>query len=63
MTIRMPKPRIALTSEKIEDRLEEHVDAVLSSRRTAARPAKQLASLDRERQEFVLYWVEAIGQD
>jgi nitric oxide reductase NorD protein len=62
MTLAMPKPRTALASEEIEDRLEEHVDAVLSSRRTAARPAKQLASCDRAQQEFVLYWVEAIAK-
>jgi nitric oxide reductase NorD protein len=62
MSIEMPKPRTVLTSEKIEDRLEEHVDAVLSSRRTAAGPAKRLASLSRARQEFVLYWVEAIAK-
>jgi nitric oxide reductase NorD protein len=37
------------------------VDAVLSSRRTAAGPARQLAAFDAERQEFVRHWVRAMA--
>ena len=51
-----------LNAEQIEERLEEHVDAVLSSRRTAAGPAQRLAELDRSRQDFVLKWVGIIAK-
>jgi len=51
----------ALNQEALELRLEEYVDAVLSSRRTAAGPAGGLAALDRDRQEFVLHWVSALA--
>ncbi|MEA3413415.1 MAG: hypothetical protein U9R74_18045 [Pseudomonadota bacterium] len=54
-------PAQALDQEALELRLEEHVDAVLSSRRTGAGPAEGLAALDRDRQEFVLHWVSALA--
>ena len=50
-----------LSAEELEERLEEHVDAVLSSRRTAAGPARQLAAFDAEHQGFVLHWVGAMA--
>jgi len=51
----------ALSPEALEERLEEHVDSVLSSRRTAAGPARRIAGYDRETQEFVLHWVAAVA--
>lgn len=51
-----------LSAEEMEERLDEHVDAVLSSRRTAAGPARRLAALERSKQEFVLHWVGAVAQ-
>jgi nitric oxide reductase NorD protein len=50
-----------LSAEELEERLEEHVDAVLSSRRTAAGPARQLAAFDAGQQQFVLHWVRAMA--
>ena len=49
------------TAEEMEDRLEEHVEAVLSSRRTATLAAQQLAAFDRRQQEFILHWVAAVA--
>lgn len=49
------------TAEEVEERLEEHVEAVLSSRRTATLAAQQLAVFDRRQQEFVLHWVAAVA--
>lgn len=46
----------------MEERLDEHVDAVLSSRRTAEQPAMELSRLSREQQEFILHWVTATAQ-
>jgi nitric oxide reductase NorD protein len=46
----------------MEERLEVFLDAVLSSRRTAAGPAGKLARFDRPRQELVLKWVEIVGR-
>lgn len=51
-----------LNAEQMEERLDEFLDPVLSSRRTAAAPARELAHLDRERQEFVLHWVAVIAK-
>ena len=48
--------------DELEERLEEHVDAVLSSRRTALEPARHLAARDRAEQEFVLHWVAAVSK-
>ena len=43
-----------LTAAQIEERLDEPLDAVLSSRRTAAAPAAALAQFARGQQEFVI---------
>ena len=51
-----------LSPPALEERLEEHVDPVLSSRRTAAGPAAALARYSRSQQEFVLHWVGAISR-
>ncbi|MGI9305562.1 MAG: nitric oxide reductase activation protein NorD [Gammaproteobacteria bacterium] len=51
-----------LTPEELEERLEKRVEPVLSIRRTAAGPAQQLATLNREQQEFVLHWVGAVAK-
>ncbi len=50
------------TAEELEERLEEQIDAVLSSRRTARAPAEHLAGRSRTEQEFVLHWVAAIAK-
>lgn len=49
-----------LTAGELEELLEEFLDPVLSSRRTAERPAQSLADFTREQQEFVLRWVAII---
>ncbi|MDH3514075.1 MAG: hypothetical protein OEM83_04300 [Gammaproteobacteria bacterium] len=48
------------TAAELEARLDEALDPVLSSRRTAAPLAKALAELERAQQEFVLKWVDII---
>lgn len=48
--------------EQLEEKLEERVDAVLSSRRTARDPAEKLAAHDREQQDLVLHWVAAAAR-
>ena len=50
------------TADELEERLEEQIDAVLSSRRTARAPAEHLAGRSRTEQEFVLHWVAAIAK-
>ena len=54
----MALPR--LTAAELEARLDEALDAVLSSRRTAAPLAKALAEFERAQQEFVLKWVDIV---
>jgi nitric oxide reductase NorD protein len=51
-----------LTAEKMEERLDEFLDPILSSRRTAAGVAQMLAVCKRQQQEFVLYWVGVIAR-
>jgi nitric oxide reductase NorD protein len=51
-----------LTATALEERLDELLDAVLSSRRTATRLAQSLADLPREWQEFALHWVAVIAR-
>ena len=51
-----------LDRTRIEERLEELVEAVLSSRRTATGPAERLARLDLDTQTFVLGWVSVIAR-
>jgi nitric oxide reductase NorD protein len=51
-----------LTAADIEERLDEPLDPVLSSRRTAAGPARALAAFERDEQDFVLRWVGIIAK-
>ena len=61
-------PRLAvvanepLTVPALEDRLDDLLDAVLSSRRTATRLAEAIAPLPRDQQDFVLHWVAVIAR-
>ncbi|OYV75411.1 MAG: hypothetical protein B7Z66_13110 [Chromatiales bacterium 21-64-14] len=41
----------------MEERIDVHLDPVLSSRRTAAEPARRISTLDRARQEFAIRWI------
>ena len=49
-----------LTSGLIEERLDEILDAVLSSRRTTTEPAHALAKRNRPEQDFIFYWLDVI---
>jgi nitric oxide reductase NorD protein len=44
-----------------EEHLDVYLDAVLSSRRTAAAPARQIAELNRAQQDFALRWISVIA--
>lgn len=55
-------PSLPLTEAELEDRLDQHVEAVLSIRRTARGPAAQLATLARPQQEYVLGWVATVAK-
>jgi nitric oxide reductase NorD protein len=55
-------PERRLNADQMEERLEPFLDPVLSSRRTAAGPARKLAGFERAQQEFVLRWVEIIAR-
>ncbi|MDD9823017.1 MAG: hypothetical protein OXU98_09080 [Gammaproteobacteria bacterium] len=46
----------------IEQALDEHLGAVLSSRRTAEAPARGLAALSGKQVEFALHWTEVISK-
>ncbi len=50
-----------LEAEAVEERLDAHLDPVLSSRRTAAEPARAIAGLERPQQEFALRWTGIIA--
>lgn len=50
-----------LDAEQMEDRLDQFLDPVLSFRRSAAGPAKQMATLNSKEQQFGLHWVEVIA--
>jgi len=50
-----------LSADAIEERLEENVETVLSSRRTAAGPAAELALVDKQTQNLVLDAVAVIA--
>jgi len=54
--------RAPLTASQIEERLDEPLDAVLSSRRTAAAPSAALARFSRGQQDFVLERVTVIAR-
>jgi nitric oxide reductase NorD protein len=49
-----------LSAEIIEQRLDELLDAVLSSRRTTVEPAMALAEFNHRQQEFILSWLSVI---
>jgi nitric oxide reductase NorD protein len=51
-----------LSPDALEDRLDEPLDPILSSRRTAAQPARDLARFARRQQDFVLRWVGVIAK-
>jgi nitric oxide reductase NorD protein len=50
-----------LNADEMEERLDEFLDPILSSRRTAASVAKKLAVCNYQQQEFVLHWVGVIA--
>jgi nitric oxide reductase NorD protein len=52
---------IPLSAEQMEERLDEFLVSVLSSRRTAAGVAQMLATCEREQQDFVLNWGKRIA--
>ena len=56
----MKRVATPLTIGLIEERLEEILDAVLSSRRTATEPARTLAKRHRPEQDFIFYWLGVI---
>ncbi len=55
-------PLQPLTSQQLEAYLDDALDAVLSSRRTAAEPAQSLARCSRYQQDFALHWVGVIAK-
>ena len=55
----MPEDK-SLSFESLEERFDEMLDAVLSSRRTAREPALALSVCTRTQQEFTLHWLEVI---
>ncbi len=55
-------PDEPLGAVQLEERLDESLDPVLSSRRTAQPLALKLAPLEREFQDFVLHWVAVIAR-
>ncbi|MEK7834888.1 MAG: hypothetical protein AAB298_01895, partial [Pseudomonadota bacterium] len=59
LTIALSEP---LSTLELEERLDEALDAVLSSRRTAQPLALGLAPLEREWQDFTLHWVGVIAR-
>src|SRR5450759_1996145 len=59
LTIALSEP---LGTHQLEERLDETLDPVLSSRRTAQPLALRLAPLERELQDFTLHWVGVIAR-
>ena len=51
-----------MRSSEIEQALDELLDPVLSSRRTAEGPARALAKLPDDQQRFALHWTGVIGK-
>ena len=51
------------TRRELEDRLDDLLFTVLSSRRSAASIAAGLAPLTRAQQEFVLHWAQVAAQN
>jgi len=52
----------ALSVAELEERLDEILDAVLSTRRTATRLAQAIAALPRGEQDFVLHWTGVVAR-
>ncbi len=59
LTIALSEP---LGAHQLEERLDEALDPVLSSRRTAQPLALRLAPLERQLQDFTLHWVGVIAR-
>lgn len=65
---RYSDPRLAVTAAEpysaiaLEDRLDEILDPVLSTRRTATRLAESIAPLARDLQDFTLHWTAVIAR-
>lgn len=57
-----PASAVPLGAARLEEQLDEALDPVLSSRRTARTLALALAPLGRELQDFVLHWVGVIAR-
>jgi nitric oxide reductase NorD protein len=58
----LPAPIERLSTGQLEKRLDESLDPVLSSRRTAHALALGIAPLTRELQDFALHWVGVIAR-
>ena len=56
------QPAVRLTADQLAQHLDEALDPVLSSRRTAQPLAIKLAPLARELQDFALHWVAVIAR-
>lgn len=52
-----------LDPAQLEERMDVHLDSALSSRRTAALPARKLSGFSRPEQDFVLHWGAVIARD
>lgn len=52
---------MSLSASELEARLEQTLDAVLSSRRTASAPARELAVFDEPTQRFALRWMDVVA--
>ncbi|MCW8932961.1 MAG: VWA domain-containing protein [Gammaproteobacteria bacterium] len=50
-----------LDAETMEEQLDQFLDPVLSFRRSAAGPAKQMSALNAKEQQFGLHWVGVIA--
>ncbi len=50
----------SLTFDELEAHLDEYLDPVLSTRRTAEAPAQALSQFSRQQQDFILHWVSVI---
>ena len=53
--------QLSFTVAEVEEHLDVYLDAALSSRRTAAAPARQIAELQRSQQDFALRWISVIA--
>lgn len=52
-----------LNAHQLEERMDVYLDPALSSRRTAAAPARELAAFAAPEQRFVLHWGAVIARD